>query len=255
MRIIDTHAHLWDDRYEVDALHIIHDFRDEYPDNIMIAVGTNEKDCRLLAEIDERNVYKAMGIHAQFASRYSDNVFDFIRINKDNIIAIGEIGLDYFYGREDKEAQLILLEKQLALAKELAKPVILHCRDASEDLIKVLDKFVGLKGVVHCFSGDINTAKELISRGYYIGVGGTYTFASNKQLRDIVKELGLAHIVLETDSPYLAPVPFRGKVNRPEYVRYVAKAIALDLGLSEEEVLSITNTNAIKLFNLEEVWE
>ena len=253
MRIIDTHAHLWDAKYDVDALEVINDFMSEHKGNVLVAVGTNFEDCKKLCEINQKNVFKAMGIHPQFATGYDPQVFDLIRASKDDIVAIGEIGLDYYYGKDEREAQLDLLYKQFELAVELDKPVILHCREASGDLVDMIIKFPTLRGVVHCYSGSLETAKILMAKGFYLGVGGSYTFNNNKKLKEIIKELGLKNVVLETDSPYLAPVPLRGKVNRPQYVRYVARAIADDLSISEDEVLSITNANALKLFNLENV--
>lgn len=251
MELFDTHAHLWDVRYDVDAETVIKDFFEDNKNNIMVAVGTNANDCKRLTEIDHPRVFKAMGVHPQFASSYDEGVFDLIRENKNNIVAIGEIGLDYYYGKDDKDKQLDLLEKQFALAEELGKPVILHCREAGGDLLEVIDKYPNVRGVVHCFSEDYKTAKALIERGYYLGVGGSYTFKNNGELRKIVQTLGLSGLVLETDSPYLAPVPMRGKANRPQFVRYTARAIAEDFDLSEEDVLKITTQNAYKLFGLE----
>ena len=251
MELFDTHAHLWDVKYDVDAETVIKDFFDDNENNIMVAVGTNADDCKMLTSIHHPRVFKAMGVHPQFANSYDEGVFDLIRENKNDIVAIGEIGLDYYYGKDDKDKQLDLLEKQFALAEELEKPVILHCREASGDLLSIIERHPKVRGVVHCYSGSLETAKILIKKGYYLGVGGSYTFKNNRKLKEIVQSLGLGNVVLETDSPYLAPVPMRGKVNRPQFVRYTAKAIAEDFDLSEEDVLKITTQNAYKLFNLE----
>ncbi len=251
MELFDTHAHLWDERYDVDVETIIKDFFGDDENNVLVAVGTNADDCKKLETIHIPHIFKAMGVHPQFASMYEDGVFDFIRKNKKDIVAIGEIGLDYYYGKDDKSEQCKLLEKQFLLAEELGKSVILHCREAEGDLLDIIERHPNVRGVVHCYSGNLETAKTLIKKGYYLGVGGTYTFKNNGELRKIIQTIGLGNIVLETDSPYLAPVPMRGKVNRPQFVRYTARAIAEDFDLSEEEVIKITTQNAYKLFGLE----
>ena len=250
MKVIDTHAHVWDDKYQRSECEIIEDFKNDDHDNIMIAVGTNYDDSVRLLSLDKKDVYVAIGIHPQFARKVDERIFDLIELNKQKIVAIGEIGLDYYYGDDYKKEQLILLRRQMALAEKLNLPVILHSRDASQDLLAVIEEYPKVRGVVHCFSDSLEVAQKLKDKGFFIGVGGSYTFHSNQQLRDVIKVVGLSNVVLETDSPYLAPVPFRGKVNKPQYVRCVAKAISRDLEMDVDDVINITNMNAYKLFGV-----
>ena len=163
-------------------------------------------------------------------------------------MGVGEIGLDYHYTKDNREAQIALFEQQLALAEKNNLPVVIHSRDATEDTINTLKKYK-VKGVIHCFSGSLEVAEIYIRMGFKLGFGGVVTF-SNSNLYKVVEKIGLPNIVLETDSPYLAPVPYRGKQNSSKYVPVIAQKIADILGLSLEEVASVTTSNACELFDL-----
>ena len=162
-------------------------------------------------------------------------------------MAIGEIGLDYHYSKEEKEEQIKLLETQLSLAEEYDIPVIIHSRDATLDTLTTLKKYK-CRGVIHSFSGSLETAKEYIKMGYLLGVNGVITF-KNANIKDVIKELPLTSIILETDSPYLTPVPFRGEKNSPKNVLYVAKFVADLKNISLEELSKITNQNIERVFD------
>ena len=191
-------------------------------------------------------------MHPHNASEYSESDEKFIKDNIEDIDVIGEIGLDYFYDFAPHDTQIEVFEKQMQLALELKKPVSLHCREAHGDFMEILRKYQGVTGVVHCFSGSVEVARESVKLGYMLGIGGSYTFKNGKKLKEVVKEVGLNNIVLETDSPYLAPEPIRGSVNIPQNTLIVAKAISDELGVSLDEVLKKTTNNAIKIFKIGE---
>ena len=163
------------------------------------------------------------------------------------IIAIGEIGLDYHYDNTNKDRQKDLFIKQIMLAKEYKLPIVIHTRDATKDTIDILKKF-NIKGIIHCFSGSLETAREYINMGFYLGIGGVVTF-KNSKLKDVIKEIGLDSIVLETDSPYLSPI--RGNKNFPKNIKIIAEYIASLLNISVEEVSKKTTLNVKKIYNIE----
>lgn len=253
MKLIDTHAHLFDDKYSVSAKEIAQDFFDA-GGLALFGMSSNidesVKYLRLKKEVN--NLYIAAGVHPHYANEYSVSDEDFIKNNINDIDVIGEIGLDYFYDFAPREKQVEVFERQMQLALELNKPVSLHCREAHGDFMEVLRKYQGVTGVVHCFSGSVEVARESVKLGYMLGIGGSYTFKNGKKLKEVVKEVGLDNIVLETDSPYLAPEPIRGSVNVPQNTLIVAKAISDELGVSLDEVLEKTTNNAIKIFKIGE---
>ena len=164
-------------------------------------------------------------------------------------MGIGEIGLDYHYGKEDIEEQKILFRKQMEIAKKNKLPVVIHSRDATQDTIDILSEYPDVRCDIHCFSGSLETAKIYISMGYKLGIGGVVTF-KNSNLYKVVETIGLENIILETDAPYLTPEPFRGKKNSSKYLPYIAKKISEIVNLSEEKVAEITSKNACALFDL-----
>ena len=245
--LIDTHCHLSNEDYE-NVEEIIKNM-----DGIMIANGcsdeTNKEVLKLVEEYP--NVYGAIGIHPDEVDTVTEESFKLIEENISNpkVVAIGEIGLDYYWVKENKEKQIELFRKQLDIAKKYDKPIIIHSRDSIQDVFNILKEYK-LRGSVHCFNSSLEMAKEFIKLGYKIGVGGVVTFKNAKKLQDIVKELDLKDILLETDSPYLTPEPYRGKKNEPSYVYYVAKRISELKNINIEEIISITGENAIKEFDL-----
>jgi len=245
--LIDTHCHLSHEDYD-NLEEVIKNMN-----GIMIASGCGNKTNREVLELVEKydNVYGTLGIHPEEVNNITSDSFKLIEenINNPKIVAIGEIGLDYYWVKDNKEAQISLLKKQLDLATKYNKPVVIHSRDAIQDVYDILKEY-NLKGTIHCFSSSLEMAKEFIKLGYKIGVGGTVTFKNSKKLQEIVKEIDLKDILIETDSPYLTPEPYRGKRNNPSLVYYVAQKISDLKNVSIDDVISATGNNAIHQFDL-----
>ena len=245
--LIDTHCHLSYEDY--DNLEEILNNKD----CIMIASGCDDKTNKDVLELVEKydNVYGTLGIHPQEIDKITENSFKFIEDNLNNpkIVAIGEIGLDYYWVKDNIDKQKEVFEYQLNLATKYKKPIVVHSRDAIQDTYDIIKKY-NLNGSIHCFSSSLEMAKEFIKLGYKIGVGGILTFKNSRKLQEIVKEIDLKNILLETDSPYLSPEPFRDKRNKPSNVYYIALKISELKNIDINEVLDIVNSNAIKEFDL-----
>ena len=197
------------------------------------------------------NVFLAVGLHPSEVKTYNmEDINKIKQIAKNNkkIVAIGEIGLDYYYEKDTADIQKELFIRQLNLAQELNLPVVIHTRDATEDTINILKNYI-LKGVVHCFSGSLETLKIYAKMGYKIGIGGVSTF-KNSNLKNILKEVDLTHLLLETDSPYLSPEPMRGTKNEPSNLKYICENLASIKQIEYNEVANTTSQNTIDLFDL-----
>ena len=252
---IDTHAHLCEEYYHDTLDQVVQRAIDAHVDPIILpgvnAAGIPE----LLASADryKGHIYPMIGLHPEETKANYLEELDIIARHLDDkrVIGIGEIGLDFYFSREFEKEQIEVFDLQLAWAKERQMPMSLHIRNAYEEAIPVLRKYdrSGLKGVLHCFSGGIQEAQWGIRFGFALGVGGVVTFKNNN-LQDIVKEVGLKHIVLETDAPYLAPVPYRGKTNESSYIPLIAQKVAEVTGESLETVMEVTTENAKRIFNL-----
>lgn len=247
--LIDTHCHISRDDYDdIDKI-IEDDFKEV--DKIIIS-GCSKKDIIESLDIAEKNenIFVTIGYHPDQVEIVSDEDLLFLeeKCSNKKVVGIGEIGLDYHYTVENKDEQISLFEKQLKLAEKLNMPVVIHSRDATKDTIDTLKKYK-VTGVIHAFSGSIETANIYISMGFLIGIGGVVTF-KNSKLFEVVKSIGLDHIVLETDSPYLTPHPFRGMQNSSKYIPVIAKRISEVTEKSYDEVSEITGNNAIKMFDL-----
>lgn len=245
--LIDTHCHLGKEDYN-NLDEVINEMK-----GIMIISGCDTRSNKEVLEIVNKysNVYGTLGIHPEEIDDISDNDFTFIEenINNNKIVGIGEIGLDYYFRKDNIDRQKKVLDKQLKLAQKYNKPVVIHSREAIQDTYDILREY-DLTGTIHCFSSSLEMAKEFIKLGYKIGVGGIVTFKNSKKLREIVSSLDLENILLETDSPYLTPEPFRGQKNKPSNVELVAQKISEIKSISKEEVIDITGENAKKLFDL-----
>ena len=247
---IDTHCHLSSDDYDDIDLVV----KESYEAGVgyLIISGCSYEWINEAIDISKKynNIYVSLGYHPSEADVINDEKLQYLveSLNYDKVVALGEIGLDYYYGKENKEKQLELFEKQLKIAEERNMRVVIHSRDATEDTINCLKRYK-VKGVVHCFSGSVETAKQYISMGYKIGIGGVLTF-KNSKLFEVVRAVGIENILLETDAPYLTPVPFRGKQNSSKYIPYIADEVARILNISIEEVARITTLNACELFDL-----
>ena len=198
-------------------------------------------------------MYAAVGVHPDEVGALNEERLEEMRklCEDPKVVAIGEIGLDYYWDKEAREEQRRWFVRQLELARKLGLPVLIHSREAAADTMEVMKEYgKGLKGVIHCYSYSAEMAKEYVKMGYYIGVGGVVTFKNARKLKETVREIPLTSIVLETDCPYLAPVPYRGKRNSSLYLPYVAEEIAALKQVSFEEVVSQTERNAKDLYGL-----
>ncbi len=252
MELIDTHCHLFYDDLK-NNLDIVIRGSEELGVNRFICVATNlddSKECLALAEAN-KSIYASAGIHPHDAKDapedFVDQIYDLMSF--DSMVAVGEMGLDYFRNISDPEIQKDVFRTQMGIAQYLKKPVIFHNRDADADVIKILSEFPSVTGVAHCFSSDLKTAEAFIKMGYYISFSGNLTF-KNSHLPDVAKELPLDKLLVETDSPYLSPVPYRGKPNEPSRTRFVAEKLAEIHGVSLELIAEKTTENATDLFNL-----
>ena len=247
---IDTHCHLSSSDYD-DIDLVINENRKAGMEKIIVS-ACDKKDFEEAFLLSEKykDVFLTIGYHPEYVDDIvpADIAELDVLLKKEKVVGVGEIGLDYHYTKDNKEAQISLFEQQLALAEKNNLPVVIHSRDATEDTINTLKKYK-VKGVIHCFSGSLEVAEIYIKMGFKLGIGGVVTF-SNSNLYKVVEKIGLPNIVLETDSPYLAPVPYRGKQNSSKYVPVIAQKIADILGLSLDEVASVTTSNACELFDL-----
>lgn len=246
--IFDTHSHYTDEQF-FDREELLLKLNKEHFVSEIITCGTDidsSLECIALAE-KFPFVFAAVGYHPEELTRIRADIDALRSIINQKVIAIGEIGLDYYWNKENKKEQIDAFIKQLELSKELKLPVIVHDREAHGDTLEILKKHKP-KGVLHCFSGSAEMAKEIIKIGMYIGVGGVATFKNAKALPQVIEETPIEKLLLETDAPYLAPVPFRGKRNDSSFIPYIAEKIGDIKGISKEEVLEICRKNAYNLF-------
>lgn len=250
---IDTHCHLTSDNYENLELLI-----KEIEPNIIIINGVDKQTNKEVINLANKynHVYAAIGIHPEEVNNYSLEDLEFIEENLNNskIVAIGEVGLDYYWHKDNKEVQKELFRKQIQIALKHNKPLIIHSRDAIEDTYNLLneynEKYNNLKFVLHCYSSSLEMAKRFLKMNVMFGIGGVLTFKNEKKLKEVVKEISLNNILLETDSPYLSPEPLRGKINTPKNIPLIAEKIAELKNIETEKVLEITTKNAIFQFDL-----
>jgi len=252
--LIDSHAHLEMKEFDHDREKVVERALQAGVD-FVITVGTNLMLSRKAVELAEKheNIYATVGIHPHDVVKTDNKTFDNLLelAHRKKVVAYGEIGLDFFRNISPQEKQIDLFGRQLELAKELQLPVIIHDRDAHEQTLKMV-KASGLRrGVFHCFSGDYDMAKQCIDLGFYISVPGVVTYDKAKTIQDIVRHVPLSSMLLETDAPYLAPIPHRGKRNEPSFIIHTAKKVAELKSLSLEEVAQATTKNAKSLFHIE----
>ena len=250
--LTDTHCHLYYKDLKKD-LQGVFDRANKLGVNRFICAATNMEDVHQCIEIAENydQVFCSSGIHPHDTKDAPKNYIEKIYnlMSNDNMVAIGEIGLDYYRNISDSNIQKKRLREQLKIALEIDKPVIIHNREADEDMISILTEFPEISGVAHCFSSNLDMANQFLELGYYISFSGNLTF-KNSHLPSVAKELPLDRLLVETDSPFLSPVPFRGKPNEPARVRYVAEKLAEIHNIALEEIANITSENASKIFRL-----
>lgn len=253
MRLFDSHAHLNDQRFDQDREALILELQAKGVEGV-IECATDAKDMEkavALAQQYER-IYAVVGVHPHSCNEYTEQVEEKLRswILAGQAVAIGEIGLDYHYDFCPRDMQRQALEQQLLLAKDLGAPVILHCREATADMLRILAEADYYRGVMHCFSGSVETGEFLLNKGMYLGFGGSLTFKNNVKTVKMAEAAPLDKILIETDCPYLAPVPMRGKRNEPAYTEYVANKLAEIKGIRPEEIAEQALQNARELFGI-----
>lgn len=253
--IFDTHAHYDDEQFDIDRDSLLLSMKDNGIGTI-VNIGANLASSETTLELAHKYdfIYAAVGVHPSDCAELSEDNFDRIRQMSadEKCVAIGEIGLDYYWPEPDHELQKKWFVRQLDLARQVKLPVVIHSRDAAADTVQILkDNNAGdIGGVVHCFSYSKEVALECVKMGFYIGVGGVLTFKNGKKMKEVVSEIPMEKIILETDCPYLAPEPNRGKRNSSLNLPYVVKAMAEIKGISEEEVIDITERNARDMYRL-----
>ena len=249
--MIDTHCHILSEYY---------DNIDEEIEKIkeagvkaIIVNGTNIKNCKEILELVSKYdiVYGAIGFHPTELEDVDLESLDFIEKNiaNDKIVAVGEIGLDYHYDDTDKEKQQLFFRRQLEIASKYNKPVIIHSRDSIGDTYNILKEYK-IAGTLHCYSGSLEMAREFTKLGICLGIGGVCTYNNAKNIIEVIKNIGLEYILLETDAPYLTPVPYRKYANSPKYLGTIVEKIAEVKGISCDEVIGATTANAGRIFDI-----
>lgn len=250
--IFDSHAHYTDKAFNDDRKELLDSLGESGICGVINCgadLESSQKSVALSKEYDY--MYCACGVHPEEVDGLSEKYIDILRnmAKNEKCVAIGEIGLDYYWRQDNKELQKKVFEEQILLAKELDLPIIVHDREAHEDTLAILKKHKP-KGVLHCFSGSVETAKEILKIGMYIGLGGAVTFKNAKKPVEVAEMLPLDRLLLETDCPYMAPVPMRGKRNYSAYIQYVAEKIGEIKGIDPQTVLDITTGNTKTLFGI-----
>lgn len=253
--IIDTHAHYDDEQFDSDRSELLAQMQSRGVGLIVNAGSTLESWDRIMELTEEYPfVYGAIGIHPDEAGTLTDEDMERMKslLDMKKIVAVGEIGLDYYWDKESHDIQKKWFVRQLEIAREKNMPVIIHSREAAADTMEIMKEYAeGMRAVIHCYSYSPEMAEEYVKMGYYIGIGGVVTFKNAKKLKNVVEGIPLSSIVLETDCPYLAPEPYRGKRNCSLYLPYVAEKIAELKNVSVEEVIRETETNSRRLYGLD----
>lgn len=253
--IIDSHAHYDDEAFDLDREALLMSLQGGGIEKV-INVGADIEGSRASIALSEKYpfIYAAVGVHPSEVSELDEEKMHWLKeaSSHEKVVAIGEIGLDYHYQETDKQLQKKWFLAQLQLAKEVKKPVIIHSRDAALDTITLMREAdaVQIPGVIHCYSYTKESARDYLELGYYFGIGGVLTFSNAKKLKEAVAYIPMDRILLETDSPYLSPVPNRGKRNSSLNLPYVVAEMAAIKGISEEEVIRITTENTKRLFRI-----
>lgn len=257
--IFDTHAHYDSEQFNEDRETLLSSMPEKGVAGI-VNVGATLAGCQASMELAHKYdfIYAAVGVHPDEVGELNEETFEKLKdwAKDEKVVAIGEIGLDYYWDVEPRQVQKDWFIRQLELARNVNLPVNIHSRDAAEDTFQIVKEYgKGISGIIHCFSGSKEMAAEYVKLGFYIGVGGVVTFKNGKKLKQVVEEIPLEKIVLETDAPYMAPTPFRGKRNDSSYIKYMAEEIASLRGITVEEVLCKTEQNARRVYQLENTGE
>ena len=253
--IFETHAHYDDQAFDRDRDSLLRSMEAHGIEKI-INVGASLRGVRDTVTLTEQYpfVYGAVGIHPDEVGELTEDHMEWMRglCEKEKIVAVGEIGLDYYWDKENHEVQKKWFVRQMDLAKETGLPIIVHSRDAAKDTLDIMkaERADRLQGVIHCYAYSREQAREYMNMGYFLGIGGVVTFKNGKKLKEVVEYAPLDYLLLETDAPYLAPEPYRGKRNCSLYLTYVAQAIGEIKGVDYQTVIEVTRRNAERLFRL-----
>jgi TatD DNase family protein len=253
--LFDTHAHLNAIQYEEDIVEVIQRAKSENVTHIVV-VGFDKDTIKKAMELTDQYdmIYAAVGWHPVDAIDMTDDDLKWIKelASHPKVVAIGEMGLDYYWDKSPKDIQKQVFRKQIQLAREVQLPIIIHNREATEDVIKILqeENASEVGGIMHCFTGSLEVAKQCMDMNFYISFGGPVTFKNAKKPKEVAAEIPMDRLLIETDCPYLTPHPFRGKRNEPSYVKYVAEQIATLKEVSVEEIARKTSDNAMRLFGI-----
>ena len=253
--IFDTHAHYDDDAFDEDRDELLSGMAAknvEYIVNVGASMASSKRSIALAEKYPF--IYAAVGVHPDEVGELNEEKFNRLRewTKHEKVKAVGEIGLDYYWDKEQHDLQKHWFMRQMELAKESNLPMIVHSREAAKDTLDMIiaAKPLDLSGIIHCYSYSVEQAREYLNMGYYIGIGGVLTFKNAKKLKEVAEYAPLSQIVLETDCPYLAPTPYRGKRNDSSMIAYVAEELAAIKQMPVEEVLRITNENGKKLYHI-----
>ena len=254
--MIDSHVHLDDAKFDYDRENLIENLKEHGLDRVYNVGADLESSIASVELADKYEIIKAViGIHPHAASEYNQEVEDkLIELAKnENVRAIGEIGLDYYYDNSPRDIQVQVFKKQIELANKLKLPIVVHSREAAKETFDIIssykEKYKDLKFLIHCFSQSVEMMREYVKMDCYIALGGVVTFKNSKIPKEVAKEVPLENLLLETDCPYLAPEPMRGKRNEPMFIKYSAQKIAEIRGISLEELLKATDENTRRFYN------
>lgn len=254
--LFDSHAHLNDERFDEDRDQLIAYLRENDVD-LVVNPGADMETSKTAIDLAKKYdfIYAAVGVHPHDVEHMTEDDIETLKKwarENDKVVAIGEIGLDYYYDLSPRDLQKKWFIRQIQLANELGLPFIVHDRDAHGDTFEIIKKYKAPETgcVLHCYSGELDLAKEYVKMGCYISIPGTVTFKNNRKTVNVAKNIPLEWMFIETDSPYMAPAPNRGKRNDPSMVKYVAQKIALERGISYEEVCRVTKENAKRFFGI-----
>lgn len=253
--LIDSHAHLDDKKFDLDRDMIIENLKNNGIESV-INVGADLKSSRSTVELAKKyeNIYAVIGVHPHSATQLDDRAIDTLRdlAKEEKVIAIGEIGLDFYYDNSPRDVQRSAFKAQIELAKKLKLPLVIHSREADGETFDILKEAQDgdLKVLLHCYSGSAELALRYLELGFYLSLGGPVTFKNARVPKEVAEIVPLDRLVIETDSPYLTPEPYRGKRNEPMFVKYVAKQIAEIKNITIEEVIKATNENTKMFFNI-----
>lgn len=251
--IFETHAHYDDEEFNQDREEVLHSLKENQIGFVVNASSSIESIQKTIALTQKYDfLYGAVGVHPEEAKELNNTNFEWVKqmVKQPKIVAVGEIGLDYYWKEPEPEIQKKWFEEQIELAREVQLPMIIHSRDAAQDTLEIMKAHHAeeIGGVIHCFSYSKEIAREYLNMDYYFGIGGVITFANAKKLREAVAYIPAEKLLLETDSPYLAPVPYRGKRNSSLNLPAIAAAIADIKGMASDELIAVTTENAKRLF-------